>query len=67
MAFTYDETGHLMIDGIAADELASTYGTPLYVYSAAGFLAHLQAFQQAVSNVNGKVHFAVKAKKTSVN
>ena len=61
MAFTYDETGHLLIDGISADELASTYGTPLYVYSAAGFLAHLQAFQQAVSNVNGKVHFAVKA------
>ncbi len=61
MPFTYDEQGLLCADGHPATDLAQTYGTPLYVYSADGFLAHLAAFQKAVAPVNGKVHFAVKA------
>ena len=61
MAFTYDEEGALVADGHQAQALAETYGTPLYVYSGAGFLSHLTAFQEAVAPVNGKVHFAVKA------
>ena len=61
MPFSYDDSGQLCADGFPANELAQRYGTPLYVYSADGFLAHLSAFQQAVAPVNGKVHFAVKA------
>ena len=61
MAFTYDEDGLLCVDGHTTTDLAMRYGTPLYVYSAAGILAHLTAFQDAVAPVNGKVHFAVKS------
>lgn len=61
MPFSYDETGHLCADGYPAAELARDYGTPLYVYSADGFISHLTAFQKAVAPVKGKVHFAVKA------
>ena len=61
MPFTFDDTGMLHCDGIAADELAREFGTPLYVYSADGFLDYFNAFQKAVAPVNGKVHYAVKA------
>ena len=61
MPFYYDDSGQLCADGMSVNELASIYGTPLYVYSGDGFLAHLSAFQKAVAPVNGKVHFAVKA------
>lgn len=61
MPFTYDDLGLLCADGHPTTELAQTYGTPLYVYSGAGFVSHLAAFQEAVAPVNGKVHFAVKA------
>lgn len=61
MPFTFDDSGMLHCDGIAADELAREFGTPLYVYSADGFLDYFNAFQKAVAPVNGKVHYAVKA------
>ena len=61
MPFTFDESGLLHCDSIAADELAREFGTPLYVYSADGFLDYFNAFQKAVAPVNGKVHYAVKA------
>ena len=61
MPFTFDNSGMLHCDGIAADELAREFGTPLYVYSADGFLDYFNAFQKAVAPVNGKVHYAVKA------
>ncbi|MGC6516846.1 MAG: diaminopimelate decarboxylase [Candidatus Puniceispirillaceae bacterium] len=61
MAFSYDKNGALLIDGIEAASLAQDYGTPLYVYSADGLTDYFNAFQKAVSPVNGKVHFAVKA------
>ena len=61
MAFTYDENGQLTADGFLASELATEFGTPLYVYSAKGFTDYFTAFQKAVAPVNGKVHFAVKA------
>ena len=61
MAFSYDKNGALLIDGIDAASLAQDHGTPLYVYSADGLTDYFTAFQKAVSDVNGKVHFAVKA------
>lgn len=57
----YDEHGQLMVDGLSAVDLAKEFGTPLYVYSGEGFTRYFKAFQQAVSPVKGKVHFAVKA------
>ncbi|MGC6530825.1 MAG: diaminopimelate decarboxylase [Candidatus Puniceispirillaceae bacterium] len=61
MPFYHDDNGQLMVDGLAATDLAQEFGTPLYVYSAEGFTDYFKAFQDAVAPVNGKVHFAVKA------
>ena len=46
---TRDQQGQLVIGGHKAAELAEAYGTPLYVYSGDGFVAHFTAFTAAVS------------------
>ena len=61
MPFTYNEDGQLFVDGLSVTELIQTYGSPLYIYSAAGFIDYFQSFKQAVAPVGGKVHYAVKA------
>ena len=65
MPKTYDEEGQLVIDGHLAAALADQFGTPLYVYSGAGFVEYFTRFHQAVlpqgGALTGKVHFAVKA------
>ena len=61
MPFTYNDDGQLFVDGLSVADLAKTYGTPLYIYSAAGFIDYFRSFKKAVAPVNGKVHFAVKA------
>lgn len=58
---TRDQQGHLTIGGQSAAELAEAYGTPLYVYSGDGFIAHFAAFTSAVSRLDCTVHYAVKA------
>lgn len=58
---SYDEQGHVLIDGLSADALAEQFGTPLYVYSADGFTSYFNAFQKAVSAVDASTHYAVKA------
>ena len=47
--------GHLYTD------LAELYQTPLYVYDGDQIRKNFLAFQKAVSKLNSKVHFAVKA------
>ena len=42
-------------------ELADEYKTPLYVYDGDQILKNFSAFQSAVSSLNSKVYFAVKA------
>ena len=42
-------------------DLADKYKTPLYVYDGDQILKNLLAFQAAVSSLDSKVHFAVKA------
>ena len=63
--FTRDEDGRLLVDGLDVATLADTYGTPLYLYSGAGFLSHFQQFSRAVAQESApyktKVHYAVKA------
>ena len=61
MPFTYNEDGQLLADGLSVAELAQEFGTPLYIYSAAGFIDYFQSFKKAVAPVGGKVHYAVKA------
>ena len=56
-----DESGQLTVGSHTAAELAQRFGTPLYVYSGDGFVAHYAAFASAVSELDCIVHYAVKA------
>ena len=56
-----DESGQLTIGSHIATDLAERFGTPLYVYSGDGFVAHYAAFASAVSELDCVVHYAVKA------
>ncbi len=56
-----DESGRLTIGRHTATELAERFGTPLYVYSGDGFVAHYAAFEAALSELDCVVHYAVKA------
>ena len=60
-AFYRNNHNHLTIDGMPLDGLMAKFGSPLYVYSAAGLERAFTAFQAAVAPVSGKVHFALKA------
>ena len=60
-AFYRNTHNHLTIDGLPLDGLMAKFGSPLYVYSAAGLERAFTAFQAAVAPVSGKVHFALKA------
>ena len=56
-----DDSGQLTIGSHIATDLAERFGTPLYVYSGDGFVAHYAAFASAVSELDCVVHYAVKA------
>ena len=60
-AFYRDAQNHMTIDGLPLDGLITEFGSPLYVYSAAGIERAFNTFQAAVAPVYGKVHFALKA------
>ena len=65
IGFTRNDDGHLLVDGMDVATLADTYGTPLYIYSGAGFINHFRQFTGAVapddSPYQSKIHYAVKA------
>ena len=56
-----NERGQLTIGGHIAVDLAERFGTPLYVYSGDGLVAHYAAFTSSVSELDCVVHYAVKA------
>ncbi len=59
-----NKKGELMIGGLSASELASTYGTPLYVMDVAHIRAICKAFKDTIETVYGGyggVAFASKA------
>jgi diaminopimelate decarboxylase len=51
----------LFIEGCALDDLASRFGTPLYVYSSQAMLAALAGYQRALAGRRHLVCYAVKA------
>ncbi|AZG44767.1 diaminopimelate decarboxylase [Gordonia insulae] len=55
-----DESGELTIDGVGVDELAQTYGTPLFVVDEADFRSRC-ADMLAAFGPYGRVHYASKA------
>ena len=56
-----NHAGELMISDISVSALAREFGTPLYVYSGDGFVAHYRAFCAALGALDVAVHYAVKA------
>jgi diaminopimelate decarboxylase len=53
--------GHLELDGHRLDDLATQFGTPLYVYSQAAMLAALASYQQALVGTKHLLCYAMKA------
>ena len=59
--FNRDLNGHLLVGSTPLAEIASRFGTPLYVYSGDGIRDDFSRFASAVAPVSGKVYFALKA------
>jgi len=53
--------GKLFVEEVSVTSLAEEYGTPLYVYSAATFRRHFQAFDSAFDGLEHLTCFSVKA------
>ncbi|MCJ2163853.1 MULTISPECIES: diaminopimelate decarboxylase [unclassified Pseudodesulfovibrio] len=53
--------GVLFAEELSVTQLAETYGTPLYIYSAATFKRHYQAFDSAFKDLDHLTCFSVKA------
>jgi diaminopimelate decarboxylase len=56
--------GRLMVEGVAAVDLARRFGTPLYVYSSAAMARALASYQNALSVRDHLLCYAVKANST---
>jgi diaminopimelate decarboxylase len=53
--------GRLHCDGVPVDDLAATFGTPLYVYSRHVLTRNYQAYDRAYAPVKHRICYAVKA------
>jgi diaminopimelate decarboxylase len=51
----------LYIEGVALNELARSYGTPLFAYSKASMLSALSAYQRGFAGRKAKICYAMKA------
>jgi diaminopimelate decarboxylase len=58
--FTYRD-GQLFCEDVEINELAAKYGTPLYVYSQATLLHHLNQIQMAFAPANPIICYSIKA------
>jgi diaminopimelate decarboxylase len=54
----------LVCDGVPLDSIASTHGTPLYVYSAAAIAERYRAIDAAFAGHSHAIHYALKANST---
>jgi diaminopimelate decarboxylase len=53
--------GRLQCEGVTAETIADTYGTPVYVYSKATLLDHYSRIQTAFAEVNPLICYSVKS------
>ena len=58
------QSGELYVEQVRLSELASTYGTPLFVYSKAAMLSALSAYQRGFAGRNAQICYAMKANST---
>ncbi len=59
-AFNY-RRGRLFVEGVDVSRVAAEVGTPVYIYSAGTFEAHLRKMQQAYRELETTICFSVKA------
>jgi diaminopimelate decarboxylase len=53
--------GRLFAEDVAVEKIAAEVGTPVYIYSKATFVEHLQKIQRAYSELDTMVCYSVKA------
>jgi diaminopimelate decarboxylase len=53
--------GRLTVEQVPLDEIAETYGTPVYVYSSAGVVDRYRAYADAFNGTDTMVCYGVKA------
>ena len=58
--FNY-KNGKLFAESVDVEKVAAKVGTPVYIYSKATFLDHLQKIQKAYSELDTTVCYSVKA------
>ena len=58
--FTYKK-GRLFAENVKIDKIAEAAGTPVYIYSKATFIDHLQKIQKAYSELDTMICYSVKA------
>lgn len=58
--FNYKK-GNLFAEGVSVEKIAEHVGTPVYIYSKATFIDHLQKIQQSYSRLDTTICYSVKA------
>lgn len=58
--FNYHD-GELYAEDVPLSDIAAQFGTPTYVYSAATITRHYRVFEQALSGLDHRICYAVKA------
>ena len=61
LGFYRNENGELNVQGIKVSDLAEKYGTPLYIYDTEIMKDRYDIFFDTIKEVNGNIHYAVKA------
>jgi diaminopimelate decarboxylase len=61
MSYFYNRDGELFAENVALTTIAELHGTPTYVYSRAALTEHFLAYENALSDCNHLVCYAVKA------
>ena len=59
-SFAY-KNGKLFAEGVAVETIANKVGTPVYIYSKATFLDHLNKIQAAYADIDTTVCYSIKA------
>ncbi len=55
------KNGNLFAENVNVEKIADEVGTPVYIYSKATFMEHLQKIQDAYSRLNTTICYSVKA------
>ncbi len=55
------KNGRLFAENVSIEEIAEAVGTPVYIYSKATFIDHLQKIQKAYSEIETTIRYSVKA------